>query len=259
MIYTYNTVPTQEPFVLWDNILLNADTYVYGTGSGSGPNVLTDTTNDYWIFDEVPSFVTAELPSSRWANTLGISSHNLGSNNCTIQVRAGASYDLVAEFTPEDDTTIILQFPRTQSQYWRVRVSEGDNPPSIGNIMLGERLYFESGITLGYTPMWMSEQIELLSNTSRNGHFLGNRVIKKTGSTSFDLNILDRDFVEGDNFQAFRDHYNDGNSFYFSSNAFELPKDVGYCRRSEGSVLSPRFGSSGIFYEMGLDLEVFLG
>lgn len=258
MIYTYKTTPTETPFVLWDNILL--DNSSFGAYSGTfGENVLTDTTNDYWTLSSVPSYVTATLNSERWANTLGISSHNLGSNNCTIQVRCDDTYRLIAEFSPKDDSTIILQFLRTKSKYWRVRVSSGDAPPSIGNITLGERLYFESGITLGYTPMWMSEQIELLSNTSRNGHFLGNRVIKKTGSTSFDLNILDRDFVEGDDFQTFRNHYNNGNSFYFSSNAYELPKDAGYCRRSDSSVLSPTFGSSGIFYEMGLDLEVFLG
>lgn len=254
MIYTDGVTHPDVPIALWDSVFTKGS---YTQTNTTGFNALSQATNTHWLAASPPDNLTVTLDSPTYANALGIASHNLGSTNSVIEVRAD---DVpIASFTPTDDSTILFLFPRTlaTTNFW-VRVSSSDSTPSIGYFCLGETIRFESGILPSYTPMFMSDSYELLGSQSRNGQFLGNRIIRTGGQTSFGMNILEREFIEGSAFQGFRDWHNQGNAYFFASNPFNLPQDTGYVWRTDGGGLNPTFTSSSPFYEMNFDLEVYI-
>jgi hypothetical protein len=104
----------------------------------------------------------------------------------------------------------------------------------------------------------MAEEVELLQNESLGGQFYQKSVIRKSANTSVNLNILDRSFIEGASFQNFRRHYNEGRTFYFAAGPSVFEEDGSFCRRS-GDTLKPTFANAGIFYQVGMQLEAYIG
>lgn len=250
----------KAPFVLWDNIL--QDTTVNTTSQtegGDGKNTLDNNTYDFWTPVSLPATITFTLPESRGASYLGVASHNLHSKGCDIYLGYynGTSWVNAASPTIEDDNSLIVAFPYIEAAQWRLHIS-GSEAPSIGVVFLGTPLLFKTGILPGYTPIYMGENIDLYNSTSLNGQFIGNSVERRGYESSFQLNILDRDFVEGQSFQSFRRHYNDGGTFFFASDPDGHREDVAYCRRQEGGEIKPSLPNDGIFYSVSMSLEGFI-
>lgn len=253
----------KSPIILWDN-LFTQGTLVASTEDTSGEkeNAVDGNTYDYWTPTELPATLEVELSSSASPTYMAIAAHTLGSNGCgfLVQYWAGSTWERAGgQFDPEDDSTIIVSFDEHTSNRWRIRIVNQGTVPSIGVISLGNPTRFDSGILPSYTPLYMAEEIELLKSQTLNGQFITNRVNKRGSRSSFALNILERDFVEGDDFQAFRRHYNDGKPFFFASNPVELPEDVAYCWRQDGGEIRPTFNNDGIFYNTQLSLEAYVG
>ena len=283
MIYIERTEVSldQAPMVLFDNILLDGTVttlgypangieadFVLDFGAGvylaegeyvSDPNVqntLTDSTFDFWNPTSLSGAVSLSLPTNGTASALGISGHNLGTQGATVSVIQGST--VLAEVSPTDDSTMIILFASTTATDFTIEVSNAAGVTYISNLVLGVPLVFESGIVPSYTPLWMAEEVELLQNMSLGGQFFQNRVVRKSANTSVNLNILDREFIEGDTFQNFRNHYNDGKTFFFAAGPSVFEKDGSFCRRS-GDTLKPTFSNNGIFYDVGMQLEAYVG
>lgn len=261
MIYIERTeVATDKaPLVLWDNIFLDG-TVAASTEATDAPveNALTDSTWDYWQPTTTSGTVTLTLAGT--ASALGIAAHDLGSKGATINVKADGVSVLDSTVSPADDKPILILFDSTTSTTnWSVEITGASAAFSIGNMMLGVPLVFESGVVPAYTPIYMAENIELLQNQSLGGQFFQNRIIRKSAETSIQLNILERSFVEGTPFQNFRDYYNNGKTFYWAAGPSTFDDDVAFCRRTSGGELRPTFENNGIFYRVGLQLEAYVG
>jgi len=260
MIYIERTevAADKAPLVLWDNILLNG-TVTASTEATDAPieNALTDSTWDYWQPTTTSGTVSLSLGSSTTASALGIAAHDLGSKGATVTVKRGAT--TVATINPTDDTPILILFASSSSSTWSVEITGASSAFSIGNMVLGVPLIFESGVVPSYTPSYMADNVELLMNQSLGGQFFQNRVIRKSAETSIQLNILERSFIEGATFQNFRDYYNDGKTFYWAAGPSVFEKDVAFCRRTNGGEMKPTFENTGIFYRVGLQLEAYIG
>lgn len=261
MIYIERTEVELDkaPFVLWDNIFLNGAVAASTEATDAEvENALTDSTFDYWQPTTTSGTVTLTLAGT--ASVLGIAAHDLGTQGATIDVKADGVSVLDSTVSPTDDTPILILFDSTTSTTnWSVEITGASAAFSIGNLFLGVPLIFETGVVPSYTPLYMAENIELLQNRSLGGQFFQNRVIRKSAETSINLNILDRSFVEGANFQNFRDHYNSGKTFFWSAGPSVFEKDVAYCRRTSGGELKPTFSNNGIFYKVGMQLEAYVG
>lgn len=247
------------PTILWDNILSGSTIAVSSeVESQEGTNIVSGATNDYWTPSSLPATISFDVGSSKGAGYLGVASHNLKTSGCTITLqKLDGSWVDVFSYTPEDDSVFFVPFNYTEAEEWRLSVT-GTSAPSIGVVFLGQAIQFETGILPSYTPMYMAEDIELLTSRTITGQFMPNRIQRRGLSTSFNLNILDRDFIEGTEFQRFRRYFNDGGSFFFASNPNEIRDDVSYCWRQSGGVIQPTFASDGIFYTVKLALEGFL-
>lgn len=237
------------PTILWDNLLEGASV------TGEGSNIRDPATNTYWTPSSLPATTTFDIGSSVGASYLGICSHNLYSTDTTLTLEVYTStWTTVCEVNLTNNKSSLVSFNYTEGSEWRVTLS-GSGSPSVGVMFLGKALQFDSGITQGYVPLYMSEDIELLSSRTITGQFMPNRVERIGVSTSFNLNILERGFVEGEDFQDFLRHYNDGGSFFFASSPKELRDDVSYCWR-QGNTLKPSLGS--LFYTLDMALEGFV-
>lgn len=261
MIYIERTeVATDKaPLVLWDNILLDG-TVTASTEATDAPveNLLTDSTWDYWQPDATTSgTVSLTLGASTTASALGIAAHDLGSKGATVTVKRSTT--TVATINPTDDKPILILFASGSSTTWSVEITGASAAFSIGNLSLGVPTVFESGIVPSYTPLYMAEDIELLQNTSLGGQFFQNRIVRKSAETSIQLNILERSFVEGVTFQSFRDYYNSGKTFFWAGGPSTFEDDVAFCRRTSGGEIKPTFANAGIFYQVGLQLEAYVG
>lgn len=260
MIYIERTeVATDKaPLVLWDNILLDG-TVTASTEATDAPieNTLTDSTWDYWQPTTTSGTVSLTLGASTTASALGIAAHDLGSKGATVTVKRSTT--TVATINPTDDKPILILFASGSSTTWSVEITGASAAFSIGNLSLGVPTVFESGIVPSYTPLYMAEDIELLQNTSLGGQFFQNRIVRKSAETSIQLNILERSFVEGATFQSFRDYYNSGKTFFWAGGPSTFEDDVAFCRRTSGGEIKPTFANAGIFYQVGLQLEAYVG
>lgn len=245
------------PTLLWDNILEGS---TLSESNDSAVNLLDYATNTYWVPNSVSPAgnIQFTLDETKGASYLAVASHNLHTNGCTLLLqRYTTTWEDVFSYTPENDSIFFVPFNYVEAQDWRIRV-EGDSIPSIGILFLGKALQFETGILPSYTPMYMAEDIDLLTSRTITGQFMPNRIERRGLSTSFNLNILDREFIEGSEFQEFRRYHNDGGSFFFASNPNELRDDVSYCWRQANGIMQPTFAENGIFYSVKLALEGFL-
>lgn len=251
----------KAPHFLWDNVFLNGTVTASSEATnGEVENALEDSTWDYWTPTSSTGSINLSLASSATVSALAIASHNLGSNNATISLddSSGTPTQLFS-ISPADDRTIIVLFDSTTSDDFTFYIDSADAACSIGNIFLGDPLVLTNGILPGYTPLWMADNIELLESMSVSGQFFQNRIIKRSAQTRLNLNILERATVEGDDFQNFRSHYNDGKTFFFAAGPSVFEDDVSYCRRLSGSEMRPSFQQNGIFYNVDLGLEAFVG
>jgi len=257
-------VPSDKsPVILWDNIMDDGTiTASTEATNGEGANAIDGNTYDYWIPTTLPATLEVSTAASKTASYAAIAAHTLGTNGSTVDVQYwnGSTWvsALSSTVTPDDDKTLLIAFTQASGTKWRFSIS-GSTVPNIGVVSIGNAIQFQSGILPSYTPLYMAEEIELLSSQTMNGQFVTNRVNRKGARTQFGLNILDRSFVEGTAFQNFRRHYNDGKPFFFASNPSELTEDVAYCWRQDGGEIRPTFDSDGIFYKTQLSLEAYIG
>lgn len=249
------------PHFLWDNVFLDG-TVTASTEATNGEveNALEDSTWDFWTPTASTANINLSLSSSATVSALAIASHNLGSKNATISLdeSEGTSSQLFS-ISPTDDSPVLVLFDSTTANDFTFYIDSADAACSIGNIFLGDPLVLTDGILPGYTPLWMSENIELLESMSVSGQFFQNRIIKRSAQTNLNLNILDRATVEGADFQNFRTHYNDAKTFFFAAGPSEFEDDISYCRRLPNAEMKPSFQQNGIFYNVGLGLEAFVG
>jgi hypothetical protein len=250
----------RSPIVLWDN-LFSQGTLAASTESTDGEkeNAVDGTTYDFWTPTALPATLSVTLGSGAPASYVGIAAHDLFTGGCTVAVEyySGGWVEL-ATVTPTDNKTLIIAFAETTATQFRLYIT-GTTPPSIGVAFIGDVVRFDTGILPAYTPIAYSDEIELLNSQTMNGQFITNRVNMVGAKTNVNLNILDRTFVEGSDFQSFRNYYNLGNPFFFASNPSELDFDVAYCWRQKGGEIKPTFSNNGIFYTTSMSLEAYVG
>lgn len=260
-IYIKNTPNSSDslPTILYENL------FTLGTLSASSEatnypkeNAVSETTTEYWKPTAFPARLNLDLPVSTAADSFAVIGHDLGSKNCQITLRGsndGVTYTQVyGGISPEDDSPILMLFNKISYPFWRLSIDSGDSLPYVSVVMLGSRFNFPAGVKPPYTPIWLSQSYELLTANSIGGQFIGNRVLRGGGKTSIDLVSLETGFVEN-SLLEFRDHYNLGKPFIWSSSPYYFPKDVGYVWRTESSTMSPTFDNTGNW--MSTSMEVY--
>jgi hypothetical protein len=248
------------PTILFNNVFEQGIVTVSSeTPDGFGANALEDTTFDFWRPASVPAQITVDAGVPVSCDCLGIAAHDLGMSGSIVRVQSSddnATWTNRLSFSPLTDQTIIGIFALVTARYWRVRI-EGF-VASIGVIKLGRRVIIPTGVLSGHTAINHSHNVELLTNTSIKGQFLGNRIERIGASASINFGLIETDFVENQ-LATFERHYNSGRTFFFASSPFKYPKDIGYCWRGGGSgELRPAYEEGGTLMQVNMDVDCYV-
>jgi len=162
------------------------------------------------------------------ADTLGIVGHNL--TGCTVKVQTSpddAAWTDVAEFTIEDNSFFAKPLSQAAAGYWRVEITGAAEAPSIGVLILGNRLEMPRFPKGSFVPE--SESTKATVNQAKNtAHILG--VIEEATVITVKANFTHpgADFVR----QQFRPFYkaNRRSPFIFAWDTDEWPEMVIFAR-----------------------------
>lgn len=245
------------PTILWNNLLLGK-TLAASTEAVDYPkeNIRTENTVKAWRPTALPATISVDLGSSTAVDSFAIVGHDCGTKGNTILLQSSpdnSSWTTRCTVIPTDNTTILGLFTSFSDRYWRLEIS-GGTVPTLSVWTLSQRFNMPAGVKPPYTPMWLAQDIDLLTGMTMGGQFLGNRVLRKGGRTTISLVALETGFVET-TLIPFREHFNSGKAFVFASSPSVFAKDVGYAWRTEGSIMSPTFDETGNW--MSTSMEVY--
>lgn len=164
-------------FLLSDNRFLDGTPTATSTAVGYSVGALTDwKTYTYWKAASASTqYLTVDCGSPKYADTLGIASHNLAAHASLITVDGSddnVTWVTALAATASTSGVILLKLatPATR-RYWRVVISNQSAASYIGILCLGARMQFEDGIDGEYTPYVETAHAEI--EISQAGHMLG--------------------------------------------------------------------------------------
>lgn len=263
MIYIQGTPTANDmlPCVLFDNLFLQGTTTVTSeTADGPKQNATNEGTYNFWQPSALPATYQVDLGSAMAADSLAIVAHNLGSNGTTAVVSSsdnGSSWTVRATYLPTDDKTHMLMWRAVSARYWRVVFTGGSGSLVVGVLMLGARLVFPGGVRPPYSPLWLSQNVELLVSQTMSGQFVTNREIRRGANTNINLVAFERDFVEED-LLPFKNHYDSGKAFIWAAGPCVFDKDVSYAWRQSGAEMKPTFDETGNWMSVTMSVEGYV-
>lgn len=246
--------------ILRDNIFTSGTVTWSSQATGfAALNATEDETWNSWRPTSVPANLVCDMGSGRECNCAGIAAHTLGSSGATVLVQYSSdnsTWTTAISYAPLTDEDIMLFWEQLAARYWRVRITGAI--ANIGVVFVGNRLVFPATVLSGHKPLHHSKRVELLSNSSMTGQFLGNRRVKASAQTNVNLGLLDRAWVEG-NLATFEAHYNDGRTFFYCSDPTNAPKDFGYCRRpQDADEMNITWEEGDILAQVDFEVEAFV-
>jgi hypothetical protein len=212
-----------NPIIAWNNLAADGTaSTTTGTETASAAYLLTGTTYDPW--SATPSSGTARVQVDMGAaadvSFVAIAAHNMGSVGATVSVQYstnGSSWTDCGsgEVEPVDNQAIGFWFTTVSARYWRVVITGASGSVYIGALYVCDPIISPQRIYQTYTPPVTPTSVTLLANRSGN-HVLGTAVTNKGSSATATLQHLHRDFVEGEEWIGFQNHFNDGKAFFWA-------------------------------------------
>lgn len=264
------TGQTDNPFIAWDNLGAGAGvTYAGGAtlAGGGAANAFTGSTYDYWLADVTTTMagLWVIFPSAITINFVGIAAHNIGTLGATVRVQrstdSGATWaDAGAgATTPTDDAAIGFRMKSTgnDATHWRIWVSglTAGDPLAIGVAFFGNEMVMPTRFYDGFSPIITPTEVQLQSNVTVGGNFLGQSVIAQGSTIRAEFQHLDPAFVRGD-FKGFQTAFNRGAPFFFAWRPTTWANDLHYCWR-DGDVIRPTNAGGLNFMSLGLSARAY--
>lgn len=224
--------PISKTVILWDN-KANINN-ISGSSTATGfpaVNAVDDATWSSWRGTSFPSAIRVDLGSPQTVDSFGIAAHNIFSSGVSeFQIQASSdnlTFTDAIRVTPTTDQDYMCLFNPMTYRYWRLHLSGA--VANIGYLFIGNRLVMPSAPLDDYTPINYARQYTKLSNESIGGQWLNNRVISSTAETSAEWSPLSRLWVDA-NITGFKNHYDQGGTFFYASSPSRYPLDMGYCK-----------------------------
>jgi len=256
MIYLTDYTIQNSPLIAWDNLVAP------GTLSASSEeadfpltNLLDGVTTAKWKPTAMPATVTVDLDASAPADVLAFAAHDMHTQGVTVLLQRwdGAAWVDVMERTPESDDAFMMAFPIADSDQWRVTFTGGVF--SLGVLHLSRGLVVPGRIVPPHTPLNIASEVELLgASESGNGEFLQADFMRTGARAEVSFSAQRPDFIKGDRFEAFRQHYNRARPFFIACFPRHDRKDVGYCHRKGGSLIPSQ--TDAVFMAVSMEVGI---
>jgi len=239
MIYVSDYEIQNSPLVAWNNLVTNAALTASTEASGfpvSG--LLNGVTTDPWKPTAMPATVTINLDASVPASVLAFAAHDMHTNGVTVLLQRwdGAAWVDVMERTPESDDPFMMAFPVADSDQWRVTFTGGVFSLSV--LHLSKGMTIPGRVVPPHTPLHIASEVELLGKSeSATGEFLQADFMRTGANANLAFSVQEPAFIKGDEFEAFRQHFNRARPFFFATSPRHERKDMGYCWRMGGNMI----------------------
>lgn len=214
--------------------VLNRDNTTASSADDDHPvvNLVNNTTNQFWQgADTSDQWVRVADGSANVVDYFAIAKHNLGSTGALVKLQKSANgsawTDVVEDFAPGDDYSIMYRFEPTSANFWRLYITSGSAAPQIAVMHLGALLVLERRIYVGHTPLVLGRWANTVSGASENNQFLG-RVTKGRGLKSgVDLKHLTPAWYRT-NLDPFFEAAMENTAFFWAWRPASYPTEVGY-------------------------------
>lgn len=262
MIHNLNPYVANSPLIGWDNLVPTAT--VTATSSAAGfpvSGLLNGVTTDPWRPSAMPATVNVVLPSSAPASMLCLAAHDLGTQGVTVILErlVGAVWTSVMSVSPADDAPLILSFDAVSATSWRVRFT-GSSTFRLSVLSLCLGLTIPGRIIPPHTPLHRVSQVDLVGDSeSGTGEFLQADFNRMGGSANLNFSVQLSEFATGDEFEAFRQHFNRARPFFIACFPTYEPHDVGYVWRGDGaSNIVPAYRDA-VFMSISAEVGCYVG
>lgn len=166
-------------------------------------NVANPTTYLLWRGETTdPQNVTLVLPVAENVNYFAIAKHNLGSSGAFLKFQSStdgvAWTDRTANAALNTDYVMIYEFNTVLASYFRLVITPGVVPPSIGVLYIGRILVLQRRVYVGHVPIVFGRDTEVSTGYSENGQFLGRVMRRRTLQSAVEIKNLTPAWVRSD-------------------------------------------------------------
>jgi hypothetical protein len=124
--------------------------------------------------------------------------HNFGSSGATFKFQKSSNgtdwTDVTALTGVNTDKVYIREFPTEFASYFRLLITPGTVPPSIGILYVGRILALQRRIYVGHTPLPYGRKWEISTGLSERGEFLGRTKRREFLESSVDMRNIKPDW-----------------------------------------------------------------
>lgn len=182
-------------------------------------------TVDKWKAVSGASTWRVDLGVARPVDYVGLVADAVG-----VQITVAYSADdityttFAAAVTPADSTPILLLDAAVSARYWRVSVA---SPVDLACVYIGQVLEMQRPFFDGFSPLSLSRNTDTTASMTRGGQFVGQDIIRRGVSGSFELNNLKPDWYRA-NFDPMVRHLRTL-PIFFAWNLKSAAGDVNFC------------------------------
>lgn len=225
-------------------------TYTTGVGTEvqTADNAYSGYTFDQWTATPSVSDVATwqvDFGSAQSPSFIAIAAHNASTVGAQLLIQSstdGSTWTTVTgtTTTPTDNQAIGWRLAGTTSaRYWRIRCELLTDDISIGVIWIGDEVIIPQRIYQGYTPPITPTQVDLNTNVSEGGQYLGAAYTERGSTWQADLSHIEPTFLRGATWKALQTRWNRGNPAFWGWRPTKYG-DLFYSWRSQGmSVIQP--------------------
>lgn len=228
-IIGYNNVVTRE------NVSANSEDVRYPASNVANPSTALKWSAGFEYYYQFDIRLSATIPADSFIDYVAIARHNLssGSANCpvTIQGRTGTGpfTTLVQQTTLNDNSPTIFRWAGADT-YTEIAISmaEGNDPPSIAVIYIGQLLRLQRRIYVGHTPINFGRVVKEATGVSEMGNFLGSLTLQEGRRSAVSLKNLTPSWYR-ESFDPFLESaLSNRNPFFFGWRPRSYPNESGY-------------------------------
>lgn len=262
MIYSTDPSVGNSPYIAWDNLIATGT--LAATSSASGAPVtglLNGYTTDPWQPSAMPATVTLTLAAPAPVSCVAFAGHNMHTQGVTVTVERliGETWTTVRAVTPDSDAPFIVSFSLADSAGWRV-VFSGASTFRLAVMHVSRGLVFPSQtrIVPPHVPLNRVSEVELVGGAEGStGEFLQADTMRTGGRASLAFSVQSQGFIKGEDFEAFRQYFNQGRPFFVACFPRFDPADMGYVWRNSGNIVTPY--QDAVFMALDMEVGVYVG
>jgi hypothetical protein len=177
-------------------------------------------------------YVTITPSPAQELDYVGIARHNFGTAQIAVTIEGketvGSSWaELVPEFMPTNDDSLILRFTKTTYYSVRIKLAVGSAPAQAAVVYAGLLLVSSQRVYVEHAPMTLSPVTEVANGRSEKGNFLGRVVIGQYLRGALSLTDLKPDWVRSDLVPFIT--ASKETPFFFAWRPSDYPTETAYC------------------------------